>query len=651
MYRKQVIFEQITLTHYPILKYFLWRNRDIRFFDNDGSASKRKWIRSLIRKGAISRIPLTGYIYNESYGTAMDNVDSLYGRLLGDSILAKGMIRVYGNADVELAYKKQLVKELSVFYYINSYLHEEERKVAENEAILFVSHAYQRLLKTVKESDIFFQSHERVNVFDYAGIFHGIRNSIKKFNSWFSSIGMVVFYSLGWLVSRKRSHPSEQYQYAVPIHNPDYQFKFSTRSVDFLLDGVNINRNNTVFLLATSSISKDNLDEINAKGLKLLDCSRKFIPFSGTTAAKMNVLRMVLPYIIIHFFAGLFGNRLVIEVNRTLLFTYLKWSAILSRLDIKNYITLSDEGIIHIGRNIILNQRGITTWYYAYSGSLGYVLVPRDSDVRQQRHWLWAFLRYDYYVTWNDALINYFMAHPQAIHNYVEVGCLWSQSITDIVEGRIDSELENEVGKKVGKGTYKTVSFFDTSYVPDSTAPLQDGITFYRSILNLAEKFPDIFIIVKEKKSVDNVISTCELHGGINTVQYREYKSSLAELRRHSRCHLTGYKGDPSEIIAASDLTVTLAFSSSTIEALCARKRAIFYDVGNRYRSCRYDGIPNLIAHDYDELERLVCYWLYEVSEEEFVSYLETHIKGEMDPYLDGKAVTRFRNLLTYEQG
>ena len=193
---------------------------------------------------------------------------------------------------------------------------------------------------------------------------------------------------------------------------------------------------------------------------------------------------------------------------------------------------------------------------------------------------------------------------------------------------------------------FRTLAFFDSSYLPNSISTLEDGVTFYQCLLKLLEEFPDILAIVKEKKAEETVLKVYENFGGTSDIFYEQYQPALAELRKHPRCCVTGYKGDPSEVIAMSDLTITYAFSSSTLEALCAGKKAIFFDTSNRWRGCRYDKIPNLVAHNYDELKELIHYWLYEVTDKNFEDFLNTYVRDEIDLYSDGKAVTRFRQLL-----
>ena len=101
-------------------------------------------------------------------------------------------------------------------------------------------------------------------------------------------------------------------------------------------------------------------------------------------------------------------------------------------------------------------------------------------------------------------------------------------------------------------------------------------------------------------------------------------------------------------VIAQSDFRISAAYTSTTAEALGARKRAIYYDVagydiGDKYYFNRF---PNLVAHSYEELKQLVHYWMHEVTDEEFDDFLNTYVKGEIDPYLDGKALSRLRKLL-----
>lgn len=643
----KIIFERLALIHLPSLSYYLWKQKEIKFFDNDGSAKKKNWVKKLIKEGKILAIPPIGYVYNECYGTALDNVERVYKCLTTGSTLVREMVKIYGDENIELAYKKQLTRELSEFYYINSYLHREESQLQDNERILFTPYGYKKYLRLAKKSGAFYHDHRKIDVDRALNIFSSVYGFGNKVKAWLFQSGVIAFYLIKLMISRQGSDQVKDYQYAIPIKNPDYQFKFNNRSVDFLLDGNVINKDNTIFILLTPAITKDNVDEIRSKNLNMMDCSKRFMSSHDLDKREViHILKRTLPYAVNYIFLGLFRNNILLGANKILLPVFFQWSFILSKINTKHFITFNDEGIDHIGRNVLLNRIGAKTWYYAHSTSFPHVNIPPNSNITDWRHWLWSFLYYDYYVSWNNEMGEYYELHPQKIGNYVGIGCMWSQSIVEILEGRIVSNLEKEMFANLERDKYKTLSFFDSTYLPGSVSPLEGGVAFYRCILKLMQEFPDILIIIKEKKSEESVLKVYENFGGTSNVFYEQYKPALDELRRHPRCYVTGYKGDPSEIIAMSDLTITYAVSSSTVEALCARKKAIFFDPCNRWRGCYYDKIPNFMAHSYEELKYLIQKLLYETSEEEYRDFLNTYVKGEMDPYLDGKAITRFRELL-----
>jgi len=618
--------------------YYLCRKKEVWFFDNENQSQTKSWIKKLVKQGKISKAPPIEYVY-ECYGIALDNLDKFYDYLIGNSALVREMIRIYEDEGIGLAYKKEFTRDLSKFYYIDLYLHNEESQLGDGERILFIPCEYRKFLKTAKKTGAFYRKYKKIDIVFDLRIYHGIGAFYRKIRSWLFQLGTIVYYLIK-VASGGGNGQTNDYCYAIPVINPDYQFKFDNRQVDFLLDGNEINKDNTIFLILNPSITNDNWNEMKSKNLRMLDCSKRFTLYPGFSwGEKLRILKKVLSYSIKSIFVGLFEHRLVLDVHNVLLPVFFKWSSILRKATFKHFITLNDAGIDHIGRNILLNKSGAKTWYYAHSASLGYLrILPR--------HWLWSFLCYDYYVSWNDQMIEYYQLHPQKIDNYLSIGCLWSQSIVDILEGRLTSSLSRNIFTDFKRYNHRTLSFFDSSYVPNSPSPLEDGVAFYRSILKLLEEVPDILVIVKEKKPEQEVLQVYQNFGGTNEVFTEQYKPALYELRRHPRCYLTGYQGDPSEIIAMSDLTITYALSSSTVEALCAGKKAIFFDPGNRWSGCYYDGIPDFIAHSYDELKRLIQKWLYETTDEEYRYFLNTYIKGEMDPYMDGKAITRFRELL-----
>ncbi|MCM8832749.1 MAG: polysaccharide biosynthesis PFTS motif protein [Candidatus Omnitrophica bacterium] len=327
-----------------------------------------------------------------------------------------------------------------------------------------------------------------------------------------------------------------------------------------------------------------------------------------------------------------------LETFMKILYYYLKWKGLIKILTIEHLITYCDFGIQSICRNIILKEKGCKTYYYMDSINFG-CFFSKDT---KYRHNNFGFLNYDYFISWNDVAARYFESSHCNFKNFVNFGCFWGEHLKEIQEKKIESNFIITLHKKGYKDKMKLVSVFDTTFHDDSVTTYKDGIKFLEDILELLEDLPEIFIVLKEKKSRD-------YHKKISS-HFNEIVSMYEKLENHPRCFCV--KGgeemwaNSSEIIAFSNLTVSFPFTSTTFEALAVRKKAIWYDVNNKFRDTFYDAIPGLVCHTYKELLDRVKELLFNISEQDYNYYLERYIKGKLESYLDGKAISRFREFL-----
>ena len=181
------------------------------------------------------------------------------------------------------------------------------------------------------------------------------------------------------------------------------------------------------------------------------------------------------------------------------------------------------------------------------------------------------------------------------------------------------------------------LAVFDSTYHNETVTGYVHGLAFARDIFSLLEEITDIFVIFKEKKN--RIFHRM----GQDT---KGIERAYAALDAHPRCLMLGSQQSRSEIVSLADLTVSFPFTSTTLEALGACRKAIFYDPTGGFQNCFYAKIPGLTAHGYGEFKERVQKLLFQTTNEEYDQYLMTEIKEEIDPYLDGRAVTRFRELL-----
>ena len=311
---------------------------------------------------------------------------------------------------------------------------------------------------------------------------------------------------------------------------------------------------------------------------------------------------------------------------------YVLWNVFTDGYKIKNYVRrlLPDD----VSRLRILKENGAKTWWY----------FPDNYCVDYHTDWkeggrivpVLTFIDYDYVVVYGDKLKRFLQGHRNPVGEYIKNGVLFSQIIREIPSGKLKSNITQYLTGKAKKDT-KFVGVFDTTFSLTSPYGVEDGIKFWNDMFRLLEEREDFYMILKPKQKL---------------VVTPKLLPIFEKFKNHERCtffSLCGGTGiSASEVIAQSDLVITLAFTSTTAEALAAGKRAVYYDIEGKYRlgnNGYWDKFPNLVAHDYKALKRLMNYW-FKVSDKGLNTYLRKYVKGEIDPYLDGKALSRLRRML-----
>jgi polysaccharide biosynthesis PFTS motif protein len=647
----RVYFEKIRLHYYPLVKYFISRGYTVAIFNFDYEARKIKWLRPLLDSEQVAKISHS-IIGSDKFVLA--NVDNFSELVLKKSRLVSSLRELYGDDDLLLAYKKVLGKQLSDFYSMQIVLQKAERELFAGDRILLFPKTYTETLRLLKRSGGQIFELKKVSVPCLFGFFSVVESYFLRMCdllkvSFINACSLCFLFGKISFSARRKEIPTATY--AVLITNPQFQFKFKEyRRFDFLLDGVHITKSNTCFLLF-NPICKKEKQELENSGYRILDCSIRSLFLSPRFTLSKDSWSKFTP--VVRYFLSSFLNSLaesagIVYASIQLIYTFLQWEIIMNNIKVAHVVAFNDEGLRHIGRNILFRQRGVQSWFYTYSSSYGYVNTNEDIPAQDMLHWIWCFLLYNHYVASSRQIIEFQKLHAQKIDKYYNVGCLWSEFI---MRGSKKISLADFLSKynvknKGVKNNLKVVSFFDTSYFESvfSQYPLQDGIKFFNDIRKILEEKDDLFIIIKEKKPHTLYANTASFFYS----PYNEKFSALIKLLgQHSRCYMSGYSGDPTDIIKVSDLTVCYAFSSSAIEALGARKKAIFYDPAERFRGCYYDQIPDLVAHGYEELKHLINKLIYEMSDSAYDAYLDSQIMGKADDYLDGRGLTRFRNLLS----
>ena len=639
MKRKIVVFEKLKKTGLlPVLWYVL-RGYDVCYLGTDPGTAGTWWFRRFTASKRLSQLSLPKPPFDNNYPAnhlAFKVVEQIYEDRYQNNPLIRRLVKLFESQDLHLGYKKALTKELWEYIFQHLLAGQVGQAFPDAGRVIYISHdahyskvpqAYLEHLSRLKEwtgnGNVAPSSWQRVRR-PTASVTRGTRTSL-------IGIRALVFAAVNFLGPSRQTPQPGEYAYAISIINVRRAFANDVRGADFLLDGIDIRTDNTLFI-PYQELCPEHVKRAEEKGLKIVDAS---IMPTWRICLKWAVVQVSL------LTRYALSPSWIRGASASMIKTHLFWSAFLGRYKVEHFVTYADFMIPQVARNILLNQDGCTTWYYLDSLNTEYHLLNEgEATVRQ---WAWGFLLYDHCVTWNQLHVDSFKFHGQQIGNYASVGCIWSEHILQLRKepgsGSFLRELEAE-----GRGPDQlVVTFFDSSYNNGSRNSYREGNMFLDDIQRLLEKYPDIFIVLKEKLARDRLgqfgnYLDANTHGMIER---------LERLENHPRCYLPGYQSSAAEAIAASDLTVSYSFSSTTLEALGAGVKAVFYSPAEYDTQSSYDRIPDLVVNGYEELEARVGELLYETSTEEYQEYLDANIKDTLDPYLDGLGLTRFRKLLT----
>lgn len=528
----------------------------------------------------------------------------------------------------ENAFRMDLCAKLAEFHSVNIMIHRIEEYLDSSPITIYVDinlFTYLSMRSLLFESQQKFFEHPNVRF----PVCMYVKSSLDRFKQKLMSVAklgaqtiVAGFMRSGHRLAQKKK--KKVFSYGMTIISPR-QLRENRRSHDFLVDNCRILPHDVVYfpLMPLSNVQKENLRQLSSNVVFVPQAGEFFSNFHEWKSLFLTVCKQDI----------FVDNGAEINAAMSTFFHYFRWKKVLEDVDIKNFITHADFGGSHIGRNIALHQSGVQTWCFTDSANHNFIFEEEGKG--SLRHPLWTFLYYDRFVTWNTNIAEYYQGHPGSSFKQTDVvGCIWSAHIKEKEQARRETSL---ISPDI-LDNFFLLSCFDSTYLRNVYCSYEEGIAFALHILQLVDEYPDIYVIFKEKKerSIHYVLDS-EL--GPKLVQiYRKMES-------HPRITFYSNQTDTSEIIAISDMTVSFAFTSTTFEALSVNRPAIWHDPMGLYKDTLYGRIEGVTTRSYEELRAKV----QGIKTMKPNTYRNPLPEGSplLDPYRDGKAVERFRELLT----
>ncbi len=605
--------------------FHAYHHKKIRFFPPHLPA----FAHELINTGKISLLKADEFnareIYLLSADKAVDVIESVF------PIYRKRYEKIFNYISdtlkshvAENVFRINLCNRLAEFYSANILLHRIEEFI-NTKLILFYPainiHSYCFIKRLLIDSN--------QELFKHPNIRFSFQSHITAFGENLKQ-NLIIMAKLcaqtlaSGLFGKHQTFPDKKkknFSYGVTILGPR-QLQGNRRGPDFIIDSKKILASDVVYF-PLFDLTKD-----QQKILAKLPSEVHNLPKAGRSFSHYSQWKKLFYLGVKHKFLK---NGEELMSASTAFFNYFKWQKVLESVSIRHFITHADYGVGHLGRNLALNQAGVKTWYF--TDSMNHTVNFQCGNKGGMHHPFWTYLHYDHLVTWHDALAQYYKEHPGSFKKTHKVGCLWGEHIQDKKQARKQTSepvLRNLANRYV-------LACFDSTYSRNGFTSYAEGLTFAKHLLQLADECPDIHIILKEKKERS-------IHYILDPLLGPQLLEIYNKMDFHSRITICSNQIDASELISVSDMVVSFPFTSTTFEAMSANRSAIWHDPIGYYRNTSYGKTGGVTTHSYNELKTKVL----EIKDLKSRTYqnsipVNSHL---MDPYRDGKAIDRFRDLL-----
>ncbi len=592
------------------------------------------FVKSLIKKGEINIVRVseldTKEIYQLSADKAVDVIESVFPEYRKEhKKLFEYVCDVLKSSTAENVFKKSLCDRLAECYSVNILLHRVEKFFGSGTIMFYPdtnvrSYLYLKALLLKNNQDFFEHPSIRFPIrMHVTSFFENVKECLIAITS-LSTQTLASGLLYGFRTTREKK--KRGYSYGVTIISPTRQLADNQRGPDFIIDNNKILPKDVVYF-PLADLTND-----QKKQLSQIPGTVYYPPKAGRFFSNFIEWQKLLRFT---FKKNFLRNGLEIKAACNAFFNYFRWLRVLENINFRHFITHCDFGMNHVGRNLALNQAGVQTWYFTDSMNFG-LNFKEEKKGFGMYHPFWTYLNYDHFVTWDDFLAQYYKDHPGTFKHIHVVGCLWSEHIKR--QNRTKNHTVDFPFKNVEDNFI--LAAFDTTYTRNGITSYAEGLVFAENLLQLADTCIDIHVFLKEKKERN-------IHCTLDPILGPKLLELYNKIDFHPRIKILSDRVDASELIFVSDMVVSFPFTSVTFEALSVNKPAIWHDPMGYYKNTPYGAIGGVTTHSYEELKAMVLGFKRNKPGDYQNPIPEN--SPLMDPYRDGKAIDRFRELLRTE--
>jgi len=262
---------------------------------------------------------------------------------------------------------------------------------------------------------------------------------------------------------------------------------------------------------------------------------------------------------------------------------FLIWSNFVSLYNIKAYLSYHNYNEDHIYRNIILKQFNCTTALFKHTHSEN---VYDYSKKKKYSNSLFYKLMYDLEFHWSKSSVEMSKKNYSKSRKFLITGPFWSSKYFQ------NKTINNSKKQKI-------ISFFpSTLNSPIAVNGPESHVNFLRLIKKVMKKYKDYLIFFKTKSQEKNYIE--------NSLT----KKIFLDLKKNKRFRVIKDSRQAYEIYNISNLSISMPFSSCSLEAICSGKKSFYYNCMNIYPNSYFKRFKDFVVNNENKAMKNISVWL-----------------------------------------
>ena len=582
------------------------------------------------RRFTDQAIPFSSKFYSNI--SSYDVVENIYQELNKRKRIPRHfLVKVYQDSQIDLCFKKFIISSVRDLFILDKLLMEIYEY---NSYVNLEFYPNSRINKIISWLNLINSTNLIVNI-KKTPTFNERYTSTKNIFirlKWASKILFMPVYIIGKLRHFDfKNNKKVKLKIILHTFNTDWGLSNSlgTPTIDWPIKE-NISSGCSSLFVSDSHISESRKKQFNQGEYKFLDLS-KFKRMNSIFLLEMLYSStMSIPYFFIDITRG---DTELLEISTKGMYVFYQWTLFLNYYRADNFLCYQGASIKDVFRNIILKKNNCVVWKYDHTFGFNYNININTAD-RSISDVNLAYLNYTNEIHWGCLNTNGFINAMSHTENHLTVKPIWGYIFRNLSSKYIFDEIIclPHLSEKI------IVSIFNSSFAPGAFSDKNKHLNFLIALNDLLEtdliKNNDIIFLIKGKYPLRKY----------HELNDKDLSYNIDKILTSNKIIEVENKISSTAIIKISSIVISMAYTSTCVEALMMGKKAIYFDWNVSYPDSAFQKFENLVASNSTELFVFFKYWL-EMKDSDFIEYINTKFvpfyQGEYelvnDPFLSLK--------------